>query len=146
MTSTPNAEPTERQARYSAGIDRWQYTVEGVINVVNVVALLVGLTLCVGVDSEARLGLAAFLILFGPGSGLVQLVGAFDTTVRCVLVVGLSVATSTLVAELLLTFHAIGVVQAAVPLTAITGIGLLVRFLRYANRSDSDDHEEGVGI
>lgn len=132
-TNTPTA-------RHAGKRDTWQDAVEIVIGLINLSAFFAGLLLCLdAVDGNWRIAMAMLLVLFGPGSGVVQLVGAFDTTVRVVLMVGLSVAISVLVAQLLLSLSALNVLSAAIPLTVITGIGLVVitfRFISYGSTKE----------
>lgn len=115
--------------------DHWNRLVEWIIPAVNVVALLAGLVIIADVDFSARPAFAAFLFLLGPGSGLVQVVGRFDTAVRFVLVVGLSVACSVLTAELLLALHGLDSTVGAIVLTLITASGLVANLYKLSRSS-----------
>lgn len=121
----PAPEP-EKQVRE---LSTWEQGVERAWAGVNVATFAFGLVLCLQIMGPGvpRTLMATALVLLGPGSGLVQLVGHFDTAVKFVVAIGTSVAISVLVAQILLAIGSIGVLQAAVPLTAITGAGLALR-------------------
>ncbi len=138
-TSQPQQPETEAPIQLSL----WARVVEQSLGIINIITFACGLIICTGLLNEGPLrSLAAVaLVCFGPGSGLVQLVGRFDTTVKFVVVTGTSVAISVLVAQILLTIGSIGVLQAAIPLTIVTGIGLLLR-LWGRRRSDQTEATE----
>ncbi len=109
--------------------DGWTLFCEALIPVINVAAFVCGLIIITNISFSARPACAAFLFLFGPGSGLVQIINRFDTAVRWILMIGLSVACSVLTAQLLLSIHELHSTPAAVILTLITASGVIARLL-----------------
>ncbi len=118
----------------SEEVEQWHRLAERAIVLVNGLALFAGVVIAADIDVPGRLALATILCLFGPGSGLVLLVDRLDTAVRWVLTVGLSVACSVLIAQLLLSVHNLDSTLGALLLTAITASGLL-RFVSRSRRS-----------
>jgi hypothetical protein len=104
----------------------WDRLLERVFVLLNVLAFVSGLLITVDVEFVMRPACAALLFLFGAGSGLTMLMGRIDVGLRYVLAVSLSVAVSILLSEVLLAMGALRSTPAAVVLTVLTGLGVLV--------------------
>lgn len=108
----------------------WERVAETSIAIINVLAVFAGIVIVADFDIPGRAAMAVFLFMFGPGSGLVRLLGQFDIAVRWILMVSLSVACSILTAQLLLSLGALDSLWGPVILTLVTATGVLPRARR----------------
>lgn len=92
----------------------------------NILAFACGVMILADVQVFLRPWCAAILVLFGPGSGIVRSFRSFDTALRCVLVVAISLSCTVLVAEFLLAIGNFRTFPAAFTLTMLTALSFLL--------------------